>query len=195
MECVSPHLPTPCESQSSLRPWITPQLICQAAHFKRPDWLCCSPQRDCFGASIVPKGGELGMWQIETWALGDVFLFLFWSDVCADRKLQSSPLQPLMWFFLKSCHLIGMLFLFFLLCWFTHLTYKHRCLSFRFILLTYPSCHIGWCFKLKACMLLGWEHILSLTSTSLKSKAWYDELSQVGCAVLLSFIALKVSRI
>lgn len=91
----SPHLPMPCESQSRLRPRMAARLICQAAHFKRPDWLCCSPQRDCFGEGCVPKGGAV--WRRRKWktrALGEVcvflffFLFLFWSDVCADSGLQ-----------------------------------------------------------------------------------------------------------
>lgn len=56
--------------------WIAAQFICQAVYFKSPDWLYCSSQRDCFGKGYVPKGGVLGMWQIETWAPGEVCVFV-----------------------------------------------------------------------------------------------------------------------
>ncbi len=119
MECVSPRLLTPRESQSSRRPWIAVRLICQAVYFKRPDWLCCSPQRDCFREGYIPKGGVLGMWQIETCT--PEFVFLYWSDVCADSKLQPSPLHPLMCCLLN--HPIRM-FSFLLLCAASHMTLK-----------------------------------------------------------------------
>lgn len=76
--------PTPCESQSRLPPRTALRLICQAAHFKRPVWLCCLSSKGLLWPGPESKGRS-------SWHGGKskhkrrekfVYLFIF---VCLDQ--------------------------------------------------------------------------------------------------------------
>lgn len=78
--------PTPCESQSRLPPRTAVRLICQAAHFKRPVWLCCLSSKGLLWPGLESKGRSSWHGGKSKHERREKFVFFFFSLFdCLDQ--------------------------------------------------------------------------------------------------------------